>query len=101
MTRSTFSMVRLVLPDMDERERSQMEIANEITEAVRNENAARAFVQQQSTFGGRRAGMPIQYILQAPNIEKLQEFIPKSEERRVGKECRFRLSTYHKKKKEV
>lgn len=76
MTRSTFSMVRLVLPDMDERERSQMEIANEITEAVRNENAARAFVQQQSTFGGRRAGMPIQYILQAPNIEKLQEFIP-------------------------
>jgi multidrug efflux pump len=33
-------------------------------------------VQQQSTFGGRRGGMPIQYILQAPNIEKLQEFIP-------------------------
>src|SRR5690554_508659 len=76
MTRGGFGMVRLVLSDMDERERSQMEIANEITEAVRNENAARAFVQQQSTFGGRRAGMPIQYILQAPNIEKLQEFIP-------------------------
>lgn len=74
-TRSGFSMVRLVLPDMTERERTQMEIATEITRGVRNETAARAFVQQQSTFGGRRAGMPIQYVLQAPNIEKLQEFI--------------------------
>ncbi|MDD4778060.1 MAG: efflux RND transporter permease subunit [Fermentimonas sp.] len=76
MTRGGWSMVRLVLNDMDQRERSQMEIANELTEAVRNENAARAFVQQQSTFGGRRSGMPIQYVLQAPNIEKLEEFIP-------------------------
>lgn len=80
-TRSGFSMVRLVLPDMKERERSQMEIAGELSAAVRNENAARAFVQQQSTFGGRRAGMPIQYVLQAPNIEKLQEFIPPIMER--------------------
>ena len=75
-TRSGFSMVRMVLPDMNERDRSQMEIATALTRGVRNENAARAFVQQQSTFGGRRGGMPIQYILQAPNIEKLQEFIP-------------------------
>lgn len=75
-TRSGFSMVRLILPDMGDRERSQMEIANELTHGVRDETAARAFVQQQSTFGGRRAGMPIQYVLQAPNIEKLQEFIP-------------------------
>lgn len=75
-TRSGFSMVRLVLPDMTERDRSQMEIAAALTRGVKNENAARAFVQQQSTFGGRRGGMPIQYILQAPNIEKLQEFIP-------------------------
>ncbi|MDY9918493.1 MAG: efflux RND transporter permease subunit [Proteiniphilum sp.] len=76
MTRGGFGMVRLVLPDMDQRERSQMEIADALTLAVRNETAARAFVQQQSTFGGRRAGMPIRYVLQAPNIEKLQEFIP-------------------------
>ncbi|MBK5195960.1 MAG: efflux RND transporter permease subunit [Proteiniphilum sp.] len=80
-TRSGFSMVRLVLPDMNERDRSQMEIATELTRGVRNENAARAFVQQRSTFGGRRAGMPIQYVLQAPNIEKLQEFIPPFMER--------------------
>jgi multidrug efflux pump len=76
MIRGTFGMVRLVLPDIKERERSQMEVADALSVAVRNQTAARAFVQQQSTFGGRRGGMPIQYVLQAPNIEKLQEFIP-------------------------
>ena len=74
--RGTFGMVRLVLPDIKERERNQMEIAGALSAAVRDQTAARAFVQQQSTFGGRRSGMPIQYVLQAPNIEKLQEFIP-------------------------
>ena len=77
MVRGNFSFVRLVLPDIKDRERSQMQIAEALTGAVRNENAARAFVQQQSTFGGRRGGMPIQYVLQAPSIKSLEEFIPK------------------------
>ena len=72
----TFGMVRLTLPDMTERTRTQMEIANELSKGVRPETAARAFVQQQSTFGGRRGGMPLQYVLQAPSIDKLEEFIP-------------------------
>ena len=37
---------------------------------------ARASVIQQSTFGGRRAGLPIQYVLQAPGIDKLREILP-------------------------
>ena len=53
-----------------------MQIADSLTQNLRYMTEARAFVQQQSTFGGRRSGMPIQYVLQAPNIEKLQEFIP-------------------------
>ena len=72
----TFGMVRLTLPDMTERDRTQMEIADELSKGIRPETAARAFVQQQSTFGGRRGGMPLQYVLQAPSIEKLEEFIP-------------------------
>lgn len=75
--RSGMGMVRLILTDIDQRERTQMEIADELSKAVRNETAARTFVQQQSTFGGRRGGMPIQYVLQSPNLEKLQEFLPK------------------------
>jgi multidrug efflux pump len=33
-------------------------------------------VMQQSTFGGRRSGMPIQYVLQATSIEKLRQILP-------------------------
>ncbi|MBP9031384.1 MAG: efflux RND transporter permease subunit [Dysgonomonadaceae bacterium] len=74
--RSGMGTVRLTLPDIDQRERTQMEIADELSKAVRNETAARTFVQQQPTFGGRRGGMPIQYVLQANNLEKLREFLP-------------------------
>ena len=76
LTRSNWGFVRIILPDIKDRSRSQMEIADALSNAVRSETQARAFVQQQSTFGGRRASMPIQYVLQAPNLDKLQEFIP-------------------------
>lgn len=76
MARNTMGFSRLILPDIKDRKRSQMEIADELSAAVRKETEARAFVQQQSTFGGRRASMPVQYILQAPNLEILQEYIP-------------------------
>lgn len=73
---SSGGMVRLILPDIRDRDRSQMEVADALTSAVRRATEARAFVQQQSTFGGRRSSMPIQYVLQAQNISKLEEFIP-------------------------
>jgi multidrug efflux pump len=76
MVRTTWSNISVILPDIKDRKRSQMEIADVLSQAVRAETAARAFVQQQSTFGGRRTSMPIQYVLQAPNIDKLKEFIP-------------------------
>ncbi len=74
--RNTWSSVRVMLPDIKDRKKSQMEIAAELSNALRTETEARSFVQQQSTFGGRRSSMPIQYVLQAPNIKKLEEFIP-------------------------
>lgn len=74
--RSSFALVRVILPDLNDRNVSQMDISDKLSAAVRKETVARAFVQQQSTFGGRRTSMPIQYVLQAPNIEKLEEFIP-------------------------
>ena len=76
LVRSNFAMVRVILPEIKDRKRSQMEIADALTAALKSENEARTFVQQQSTFGGRRTTMPVQYVLQAPNIEKLEEFIP-------------------------
>lgn len=68
--------ISVLLPDIRDRDRSQMEIADALSAEVRKETLARGFVQQQSTFGGRRGGMPVQYVLQATTIDKLQEFLP-------------------------
>ncbi|HAM09349.1 MAG: acriflavin resistance protein [Bacteroidetes bacterium GWE2_41_25] len=76
MIRGGGGFVRVVLVKPDQRDYSQQEIANRMSAAVRTKTKARASVMQQSTFGGRRAGMPIQYVLQAPNIAKLREVIP-------------------------
>lgn len=76
MVRGSFAFVRVVLTDPDQRERSQQEIAGELTEELRKKTKARATVVQQSTFGGRRARPPIQYVLQAPRIDKLREVLP-------------------------
>ncbi|MDX9946711.1 MAG: efflux RND transporter permease subunit [Bacteroidales bacterium] len=72
----TFANLRITLVKPDERSRSQQEIADQLTIDVRSKTKARAFVQQQSTFGQRRMGMPVQYVLQATDIEKLREVIP-------------------------
>ncbi len=68
--------VQITLKDIAERDYSQMEVAEKLSQAVRAKTDARAFVQQQSTFGGRRGAMPIQYVLQATSIEKLQDVLP-------------------------
>ncbi len=73
---SSMGYITVLLPDIKERERSQMEIADVLSAHVRGKTEARAFVQQQSTFGGRRGGMPVQYVLQATSLEKLQEHLP-------------------------
>ncbi len=73
---SSGGFVIIKLDDPSERKRSQQEIASRVSAELRTMTKARASVIQQSTFGGRRAGLPIQYVLQAPNIEKLREILP-------------------------
>jgi multidrug efflux pump len=76
MVRNNFSFVRVILKKPDERERSQQDIADQITGQVRKKTRARSMVMQQSTFGSRRAGQPIQYVIQAQSIEKLRDVLP-------------------------
>ena len=68
--------IQITLKDINERSYSQMEVFEKLSAAVRRENDARAFVQQQSSFAGGRGGMPVRYVLQATNIEKLQNVLP-------------------------
>ncbi|WP_291530122.1 efflux RND transporter permease subunit [Bacteroides sp. UBA939] len=68
--------VRITLRNMKERDYTQMQVAEQLSRVVQRKTEARSFVQQSSSFGGRRGGMPVQYVLQATNIEKLQEILP-------------------------
>ncbi len=81
MVRGGGGSLRLVLVKPDERERSQQEIADEMATELRKKTKALARVTQQSTFGGRRSGLPVQYVLQATSIDKLREVIPPFMER--------------------
>ncbi|HPE34955.1 MAG TPA: efflux RND transporter permease subunit [Bacteroidales bacterium] len=76
MVRSSWGFVRILLDEPSKRERSQQEIAAQLSAELRKKTRARSNVIQQSTFGGRRSGLPIQYVLQAPNIEKLRQVLP-------------------------
>jgi len=70
--------IRLMLKDPKDRSRSQQEIAQELTVAVRKLNDARTIViQEQSIGGGSRGGLPVQFVIQANNFEDLREVLPK------------------------
>jgi multidrug efflux pump len=69
--------VRIALVEPGERERSQQEIAQELTKWTKRYPEARTSVSEQPTIAvNRRGGPPIQYIIQAPNFEKLREKVP-------------------------
>ena len=68
--------IRITLKDLDERDYTQMEVAEKLTNAIAGKTKARAFVQQQSSFGGRRGSMPVQYVIQGTSAENLQRVIP-------------------------
>ncbi len=69
--------VRMNLVPPDQRTRTQQEIADQLMARLRSETFARAFVTQEQTIGGGRgSGLPVQYVIQAPTMEKLREVIP-------------------------
>lgn len=68
--------IRLMLDPPEERERSQMEIADDLARKVNALPGARTFVSQEPTIGDRRGGLPVQYVIQAPNFEALSEALP-------------------------
>ena len=68
---------RIALVEPGERKRSQKEIAADLTKWTRQYPNARTNVSESPTIAvNRRGGMPIQYIIQAPNFQQLEEKIP-------------------------
>src|SRR5690606_17293831 len=61
------------------RKKSQMEIADYINKNVSQFPEGRIFVIQEQSIssGGRRGGLPVQFVLQTNDFEKLREKLPK------------------------
>ncbi|MCL2435250.1 MAG: efflux RND transporter permease subunit [Lentimicrobiaceae bacterium] len=70
------SFTNVILVDPGERERTQQEIADEVGPRLRQFTGARTFMTQRQTFGNRRGGMPVEYVIQAKNLDDLKEVLP-------------------------
>jgi multidrug efflux pump len=70
--------VRASLVPPDARKRSQQQIADALTRELRDYTFARTYVTQEQTIGGGRGrGLPVQYVIQAPTLEKLKQALPR------------------------
>lgn len=81
----------VILKDATERERSQAEVLAGLTPKVRDLTGARTFISQQQSIGNQRGGLPVQFVIQANNLEKLKEILPVFMEE-VSKEPIFNFS---------
>ena len=68
--------MRVRLVDQEDRKRSQQEIATALSPVLRQYTGAQTIVSQQQTFGARRGGLPVQYVIQAKNLNDLKRVIP-------------------------
>ncbi len=73
---SNSGSLSLMLKEPKDRERSQEEIMNFLMPRISKLTGARAILYQEPTIGDRRGGLPVQFVIQAPNFEKLREALP-------------------------
>ncbi len=69
-------IIRMILKEPSDRERSQQEILDDLSGQVKQLTGARTFLSQQQTIGGRRGGLPVQYVIQAQELDDLKKILP-------------------------
>lgn len=73
---SNSAMMFAKLVDADERERSQSDVVNSLRPEISRITMARSFIAEPQSIGSRRSGLPVQYVIQAPTLEKLKDVLP-------------------------
>jgi multidrug efflux pump len=68
--------VRVILNDPKQRTRTQQNIVDDITGKSKKFTGIRTFTTQAQTIGDRRGGFPLQFVIQAADIEKLKKVLP-------------------------
>ena len=74
---SNTGIMRVLLKPADERNRSQQQIADVLTGSIKKLTAARASVSQDQSIGSGGGGLPVQFVLQTQDFEKLRTAVPK------------------------
>ena len=70
--------VRVTLSDPENRDRSQQQIVDMVNKNLRNFSEGRAFsIQEQTISVDRRGGLPVQFVIQNNNFDKLKDALPK------------------------
>jgi len=77
-TSANSAFIFMPLKQPNEREKSQNELANEINQRLGGITFAKSFVVQEETIktGGGGGKLPLQFVLQAPDLERLKAILP-------------------------
>lgn len=73
------AFIRLFLSDPEQRKRTQMQIGDYVTQLVKELPQAKGLVIQEqtiSTGGAGIGGLPVQFVIQATDIERLRSILP-------------------------
>ena len=71
--------IRLMLTAPEQRDKTQMELVAELNRILKRFSMAQTYALQDPTIsgaGGGRSGLPVQYVLQATDLKKLERYIP-------------------------
>ncbi len=69
--------IRMTLKDPEQRNKSQQLIFLELSDLVKKLPDAKIVVSQDQSISSSRGGLPVQYVIEAPNFEKLRNVLPK------------------------
>ncbi len=69
--------IHIILAPPSKRDRTQQQIADDLSAAVKQLPGARTYVSQPRSIGGHHGGLPVQYVIEAPNFDKLKTVLPK------------------------
>ena len=89
---SNTAFARIALTESTTRKRSQAEIKNILNNEFKKLPNARAFARERQTIAqNRRGGLPVQFVLQVPDFERLREYVPKFMEK-IGNDPTFSIT---------
>ncbi|OGX85805.1 acriflavin resistance protein [Hymenobacter lapidarius] len=74
---SNSGFARVLLNEAGQRKITQDQVATTLSAGVKNLPAARTSVSQDQSIGGGGGGLPVQFVVQTQDFEKLREVVPK------------------------